>query len=90
MNILITYDIENDKKRKKISDILEGYGTRVNYSVFELEVTDRQFTQIVSYLKNISTKDDNIRIYHICKNCKEKSFELFYKMGIFETSINFL
>ena len=35
MNYLITYDIEDDKRRKKISDLLEGYGVRVNYSVFE-------------------------------------------------------
>ena len=33
MNYLITYDIEDDKRRKKISDLLEGYGVRVNYSV---------------------------------------------------------
>ena len=35
MKYLITYDIEDDKKRKKISDELEAFGYRVNYSVFE-------------------------------------------------------
>lgn len=33
MKFIITYDVQNDKRRKKISDELEAFGTRVNYSV---------------------------------------------------------
>ena len=39
MKYLVTYDIINDKKRTKLSDLLETYGYRVNYSVFELDET---------------------------------------------------
>ena len=31
---VISYDIPDDKRRKKIADLLEGYGQRVQYSVF--------------------------------------------------------
>jgi len=33
------YDIPSDKRRKKVSDLLEGYGQRVQYSVFECVLT---------------------------------------------------
>ena len=32
---VVTYDIPSNKRRKKVSDLLEGYGRRVQYSVFE-------------------------------------------------------
>lgn len=28
---VVTYDIQCDRRRKKVSDILEGYGRRVQY-----------------------------------------------------------
>ena len=40
MKFVIAYDIQNDKNRKKLSDILEGIGYRVNFSVFECEINE--------------------------------------------------
>ena len=51
MNYLIVYDIEDDKRRKKISDLLEGYGVRVNYSVFEFYLSQKELNEIVSEAK---------------------------------------
>ena len=84
MNILICYDIDNDKRRKKIADLLETYGIRVNYSVFEIKVNKTKFKHLINSLKDISKKGDNIRIYHLCENCINKSFELYELYGIFE------
>lgn len=33
--IVVAYDIADDKRRNKICDIISEYGQRVNYSVFE-------------------------------------------------------
>jgi len=38
--ILVTYDIENDRRRTKIHKVLEGYGISVQYSVFECFLSD--------------------------------------------------
>nr|WP_255372204.1 CRISPR-associated endonuclease Cas2 [Chlorobium sp. KB01] len=35
--ILVTYDIENDRRRTKIHKVLEGFGIAVQYSVFEFK-----------------------------------------------------
>lgn len=85
MNFVITYDIPNDKRRKKVSDLLEGYGYRVNFSVFEIIVNQTKLNKIKKELtKETNKKEDSIRFYHLCKNCIPKSFELCDKDGIFE------
>ncbi|MBR8835369.1 MAG: CRISPR-associated endonuclease Cas2 [Stigonema ocellatum SAG 48.90 = DSM 106950] len=39
---VVAYDVPCDKRRKKISDLLEGYGQRVQYSVFECLLTQNK------------------------------------------------
>ena len=52
MKYLITYDIENNKRRKKVSDELEAYGYRVNFSVFECELNKTKMN-ILKFLYKI-------------------------------------
>jgi CRISPR-associated protein Cas2 len=73
MFVVISYDIEDDKKRYKVSQILENYGTRVQYSVFECIINEQQLKEIKEKTKNIVNKEkDSIRIYIICENCLKK------------------
>ena len=85
MKYLITYDIENDKRRKKISDELEAFGYRVNYSVFECELNQTKLRKLKEKREElVDVKYDSVRFYHICENCLPKSFELCNKGDIFE------
>ena len=85
MKYLITYDIENDKRRKKISDELEAFGYRVNYSVFECELNQTKLRKLKEKIEElVDVKYDSVRFYHICENCLPKSFELCDKGDIFE------
>lgn len=43
---LITYDISCNKRRQKISDLLEGYGSRVQHSVFECVLNRKKYIGI--------------------------------------------
>lgn len=83
MFFLIAYDIDDDKRRRNISSILEGYGVRVNFSVFEVEINETQLNELIKELKSASKRKDNIRFYHICKNCMEKSFLLHSNKRVF-------
>ena len=81
------YDISNDKRRKKISDLLEGYGRRVNYSVFEIELSERKREKLlfeIELKKLLDKKYDSFRFYHMCKNCVEKSFDITNREDPFE------
>jgi len=84
MHYLITYDIEDNKRRKKISDLLEGYGFRVNYSVFEFYLNDKELNEILKEAKEILNKKvDSFRIYRICESCLKKSFEVCKRDDVF-------
>lgn len=71
---VISYDISSDRIRKKVSDTLLEYGKRVQYSVFECDISKKRFNQLYKKLCELTLKMDegNIRIYWVCKNCMEK------------------
>ncbi len=76
MHLLITYDIVSDKRRKKIDKLLSEYGFRVNYSVFELEVTASKYDMLCEALSSLMGTRDSVRIYRHSKESIKKSIEL--------------
>ncbi len=72
MFYIISYDIPDDKRRQKIAKILLNFGDRVQYSVFEAILSDELLKEMVSSLTRVSRdKEDSIRIYQVCKECKK-------------------
>ena len=74
MFILITYDIENDKRRSKIAKTLEGHGERVQYSVFECNLRAPQFKALKKRLASLmdgvpENETCSIRFYRLCAGC---------------------
>lgn len=66
---LVTYDIPSNKRRKKVSDLLEGYGKRVQYSVFECVLEPKKFTELKQRLrKRINLEEDSVRFYPLSKH----------------------
>ena len=61
---IVSYDIPSDKRRAKVARILEGYGRRAQYSVFECEISAEKCEQMAERLKReIDPAQDDIRIY---------------------------
>ena len=81
MKTLITYDISNTKKRNKVATLLEGYGLRVNYSVFELDIKPHKLNELLEELKGFMDSSDSIRVYAFSVDTIAKSFELNSKFG---------
>ena len=74
MFYVIVYDITDDKRRKKVAELLEGYGERVQYSVFECVLNKRQYQQLAHRLKKrINLEEDSIRIYPVTKSSLQQS-----------------
>ena len=70
---VVAYDIKEDRKRARVSKILEKYGIRVNFSVFECMFTDIQLIQVQEKIKKILDKrSDTVIYYPICVNCYTK------------------
>ena len=70
---VISYDISNDRARSKIADEIENYGRRVQYSVFECEISDEQLKKLYSRLALLipDNEEGNIRIYKLCGKCEQ-------------------
>lgn len=72
MFYLIAYDITDNKCRNRVSHILEGYGVRVQFSVFECILKSPIFEELMGKLSEVLNKhEDSLRIYRICRSCKE-------------------
>lgn len=76
MKLLLTYDISNTKNRTKLATLLEGYGYRVNYSVFELDIKKHQFEHLLEEIKPFYEKEDSVRIYLFSVDTLAKSYDL--------------
>ena len=62
-NILIIYDIRNDKRRRKLVKILESYGIRVQYSAFEFQLSNTIYQKMFLKIKKVIYMEDSVKIY---------------------------
>lgn len=71
MNILVVYDIEDDKRRNRVAKVLEGYGQRVQYSVFECgALSEEEYAEMtVKISKEINHQEDLVFFYRLCERC---------------------
>ncbi|EDZ93492.1 MAG: CRISPR-associated endonuclease Cas2 [Limnospira sp. PMC 1291.21] len=68
---LICYDIVEDRRRTKVSSLLEAYGIRVQKSVFEAVLTPPQFKKLEQRLKKLINSDcDQLRFYPLLAKCR--------------------
>ena len=72
--IIISYDISNDKKRRHFQKFIEKFGHRVQYSVYEMENSDRILNNVVTQIKNKFEKQfdesDSVLIFMLSASCK--------------------
>lgn len=64
--MLVVYDIADDKRRTKLATFLEGYGQRVQWSVFECYLSLAEMRALHKHVeKRIEAAEDNVRFYWI-------------------------
>lgn len=73
MFMIVSYDIPQDNRRTKIAKTLEGFGRRVQYSVFECRLKPPQLERLRLELEQLmDEEEDDIRFYFLCGNCVPK------------------
>ncbi len=84
MFYVVAYDIKDSKRRVKIASILEGYGIRVNYSVFELKINKKDLFELLKKLVlEVNKKEDSIRFYNLTQKEIKNSFEICKNIDVF-------
>ncbi len=76
--IVVSYDIANDKLRTKFAKYLSKFGHRIQYSVFEIDNSERMLDNIISDITGRFEKkfeeSDSIIIFHMSSKCKVHRF----------------
>lgn len=71
--VVVVYDIPDNKRRTKLSNLLEGYGRRVQFSVFECFLNLNQMQELYEKVLNkVIPDEDNVRFYWISANAMPK------------------
>lgn len=75
---VVSYDIGNNKLRNKVAKEFLNYGKRVQYSVFECQITQKRFEELYGKLAflMLDSIEGNVRFYRLCGKCEQDIQEL--------------
>lgn len=69
---LFSYDLENDKERRRLSNLLKGYGTRVQKSVFECPVSKSRYLSLCRKIEELDLTSGFVLVYRLQAQQKRK------------------
>jgi CRISPR-associated protein Cas2 len=73
MLYLIAYDVRDPRRLRAVAKTCLDYGIRVEYSVFECDLSDESFKMMWSDLcVAIDSDEDAILVYRICGSCVQR------------------
>lgn len=73
MFVVICYDIPDNDRRTRVSKTLEGFGRRVQRSVFECDLTVKQYARLRRRLARlVKPEEDLVRFYTLCAGCQAR------------------
>ncbi|NMF86649.1 CRISPR-associated endonuclease Cas2 [Nodosilinea sp. P-1105] len=74
MLVLITYDIPDNRRRTKLATFLEGYGRRVQRSVFECFLDQTEMQDLYQRIqRRVKAEEDSVRFYWLTPQSVAKS-----------------
>ena len=72
---LVCYDIAEPKRLRRVAEVMEDFGKRVLYSVFECYLTPVQLAAMRQAVEPLlDPLEDSVRYYVLCQRC-EKAIE---------------
>ncbi len=70
MFLVVSYDIPDDRRRTRLHRDLKGFGMRVQYSVFECVLEERDVARLQALVRRrITPEADHVRYYRLCEQC---------------------
>lgn len=71
---LLSYDIADDKRRERLSRLLESRGQRVQWSVFEVIASAAEIESLLAAASESEARfdpsEDSLRCYPLCARCR--------------------
>jgi len=73
MYIVVCYDISNNRRRARLHEMLLGYGSPVQKSVFECDLNLKQFRKMQKDARQYVKRGESIRYYQLCGRCQQRT-----------------
>ncbi|QQP92185.1 CRISPR-associated endonuclease Cas2 [Skermanella sp. TT6] len=74
---IVCYDIIHDRRRARVAECLEGWGVRVQKSVFEVVLEKQHLAVMIRQLGRLmDAKHDSVNIYPVCASCDSRRVDL--------------
>ena len=70
---VVCYDITEPKRWRKVYKLLNGYGRRLQYSVFRCRLTVRGMEKLRWELEKLLTGEDRLLILTLCAGCEHRT-----------------
>ena len=68
---LVAYDVRAPKRLRDVAKHLEGYGERLQYSLFRCRLTPRELERLRWELMQKMEKEDDMIIVGLCSRCAQ-------------------
>lgn len=69
--VVVSYDVVDDKRRRKVARAMMAYGERVQKSVFDCLVDERRLLEMRARVKELIDESvDSVRYYRLCSRCE--------------------
>ena len=70
MLYVVSYDIPDDRRRTRVHSALTGFGTWVQYSVFECNLDEQGMGELLGRVDfELDPATDSCRLYRLCEAC---------------------
>ena len=66
---VISYDVREPKRLRKVAKHLQSYGERIQYSVFRCRLTERDLERLRWELIKMMEKEDGLLVIGLCARC---------------------
>jgi CRISPR-associated protein Cas2 len=66
---LVCYDVRDEKRLRSVAKHLEGYGTRLQYSIFRCHLSPTQAQQLRWELTKKTEAEDDVMLIPLCGRC---------------------
>jgi CRISPR-associated protein Cas2 len=66
---LVFYDVREDERLRRVAKLMEGYGQRIQYSVFRCHLTPTELERLRWRLTQVADPVDSVIIFPLCEHC---------------------
>lgn len=74
MIVILAYDMASDTRRARLAAALEGWGYRLQESVFQLRLEPAELDEVRRQVTEIVNQaDDVLHLYPLCDSCLARS-----------------